>query len=831
MVNSPDQLISIIHQKLKSDRINKSNNFDSGIANLYFECLKLVIKKHQDYRYIFPNLVNTLEVNDAIAYSLFIFFRLYDEFLEIAPKDLPTLDRSLLDENVADETIDKFLEIYKKNLKPNKILRISEQSFSFENLTNKELREIASSLIHSLQSDSKSIEWSNEKGQQHMFQLVALKALLDILGKTTLFYFVVSMFLDRLNSSEYFQAARDVTEEIILTSFKDNCPELGFLCSYHCYSRQESIHAAILSANISLYAVIQNKKLLLDKYVQEIIWETIKCFRNTKMHPLVIQIYEKIPTNLCFTDYERRSIDHAYYLSLLMSKTEFLPEKVLNYLHKEREGIFNAGYNEALPWLLLLHNLKRLYPNADFSTTGLGYYVNVFETIVPKDVYKKYTDIINGTSENTKEYLKLSLIKLNDTRNKSDIVYDISHALTIANRQIEDSFRCDDEEAILLSMILKSDFSLLFRSKETAEFRPFELPNSDLSDAFSLYAEREKLFDEFCLSENQLITWLAVSEGKVFQLSLLNGNFIFSKLDLFDWDAFHNLKKTYYFSNLSFEDTKKDIFGIQKVSSDEFLCQQKEIKEKVSFAQLYSMESPHEIFMIKDMELARFPHNLFLDENSEFIHRKKPIANILSTEWYLSCKDEAVIDQNMTKSIWIPTDSGDITLNKLYDSLKSEIEKYQFQIFSQVNIPSPLSSDLNIVCSHGNRDISSLQVIYPGDNPLDDLERIVGSGKVLVFFVCHSGSYKDEFFKNNITSLVKEFISRGYRAVIAPFWALHVNIPSIWLENFLISMTKGLSVNFSVFNANRAVSKVYQTPVAWASMHLYGNPNLTVKLS
>lgn len=831
MTNSPDQLISIIHQKLRSDRINKSNTFDSDIANHYFECLELVTKDHQTYRYIFPKLVNALELNDAIAHSLFLFFRLYDKFLEIAANALTTLDRSLMDENVETETIDKFLKIYEQNLNLNTILRISEQSFSFDNLTNEEMREIASSLIHSLQSDSKSIEWSPEKGQQHMFQLVVLKSLLDLLGETKLFYFVVSMFLDRLNSSEYFQAARDVTEEIIITSFKDNCPELGFLCSYHCYSRQESIHAAILCANISLYAVIQNEKLLFDKYVQEIIWETIKCFRNTKMHPLVIQIYEKMPKVLRFSDYERRSIDHAYYSSLLMSKTDFLPGKILNYLHIEREGIFNAGHIEALPWLLILHNLKRLYPNADFSSTGLGYYLNVFETIVPKDVYKKYVDIINGTSNNTKEYLKSSLIKLNETRNKSDIVYDISHAMTIANRLIEDSFKCADEEAILLSMILKSDFSLIFRSKETAEFRPFELPNSDLSEAYSLYADREKLFDGFCLSENQLITWLAVSEGKVFQLSLLNGNFIFSKLNFFDWDAFHDLKKSYYFSNLSFEDTKQDIFGTQKVSSEEFLSQQKEIKEKLSFAQLSSMEIPHEIFMVKDMELASFPHSLFLDENLEFIHRKRPVANILSTEWYLSCKDQAVIDQNLTKSIWIPTESGDITLNKLYDSLKSKIEKYQFQIFNQVDIPSPLSSDLNIVCSHGDRDIASLQVIYPGGSPLDDLERIIGNGKVLIFFVCHSGSYKDEYFKNNITSLVKEFISRGYRAVIAPFWALHVNIPSIWLENFLISITKGLSVNISVFNANKAVSEVYQTPVAWASMHLYGCPNLKAKLS
>ena len=114
MSNSPDQLISIIHKKLKSDRINKSNHFDSDIANHYFECLNLVTKKHQAYRYIFPKLLNTSEVNDAIAHSLFIFFRLYDEFLEIASNALTTLDCSLLDENVATETIDKFLEIYKK---------------------------------------------------------------------------------------------------------------------------------------------------------------------------------------------------------------------------------------------------------------------------------------------------------------------------------------------------------------------------------------------------------------------------------------------------------------------------------------------------------------------------------------------------------------------------------------------------------------------------------------------------------------------------------------------------------------------------------------------
>lgn len=831
MTNSSEKLINLVHQKLRSDRIKKTNIFESEIKNLYLEILGLFIKDYQTYRNNFPNFLESLEENDAIAYSLSVFFELYESLLGMATDNLTMIDLSILQEEVQHETLDKFLKLFEKNIKYNRVLRISETTFEFKNLNPVEIRGLVSSLVHFLQGNSKNIEWTPEQAQHHMLQLITLKSLLHLSGSTKLFYFCVTMFLDRLNSSEYFQAARDVTEEIILASFKDQCAELGFLNAYHCYSNQGSIHAAILYVNMSIYIVTHHGKPLLDKYMKEIIWETIKYFRNTKLYPFIMKIYHSIPKSVRFSDYERRSIDHSYYSSLLATRDDKLPDKILEYLNKEREGIFNAGVNEAMPWLLVLYNLRRIYPNTVFSPTGLGYYLNTFEAIVPQELVEKYKNIINGASIHNKEYLKASLIKLNETRNISDVVYDMNHAVTIASRLIEDSFREHDEEAVLLAMILKSDFSLIFRSKETTEFRPFELPDSDLKNSYSLYADHKQLTEILCRSEYELIVWLAVTEGKVFQLSLLNGKFLFSELSSFDWNAFNDLKRSNYFSSFSFNDTIKDAFGVQKISLEEHLAQQEKIRAEIAFAGLSSVQNARELLIVKDMDLARFPHNLLLDENDGFIHANKPVANILSTEWYLSCKDDDSINIDFTKSIWIPTESGDFTLNKLYDSLEPVLQRHHVQVFNKTHIPSPLSSDVSIVCSHGNKDIASLQVIYPGDDPLEHLEGIIGFGKILIFFVCHSGSYKDEYFRNNITSLVKVYIAQGYRAVIAPFWALHVNIPSIWLDSFVLSLDEGLSVNNSVFQANKAVSEQYQTPVAWACMHLYGNPHLRIKKS
>ena len=88
---------------------------------------------------------------------------------------------------------------------------------------------------------------------------------------------------------------------------------------------------------------------------------------------------------------------------------------------------------------------------------------------------------------------------------------------------------------------------------------------------------------------------------------------------------------------------------------------------------------------------------------------------------------------------------------------------------------------------------------------------------------------KTEFFRNNITSLIKRFISKGYEAVIAPFWALDVTIPRYWLPEFLTEIDNGSTISSAVFKANQRVYERYPTLAAWACLHLYGNPNFIIE--
>lgn len=186
------------------------------------------------------------------------------------------------------------------------------------------------------------------------------------------------------------------------------------------------------------------------------------------------------------------------------------------------------------------------------------------------------------------------------------------------------------------------------------------------------------------------------------------------------------------------------------------------------------------------------------------------------------------MSKNYGKSIWIPIESGDIPLNYLHSNIEDTLAEYSFQKYTEENLLLSLSSDINIICSHGGKDISEIQVMSQADNLTANLEKIIGPGKILIFFVCHSGSMKSDFFRNSISSMVTRFIAQGYEAVIAPFWVLDVTIPRYWLPEFIKSMDAGLPISEAVFNANKKVEEAYPIPAAWACLHLYGNPDFKV---
>jgi hypothetical protein len=185
------------------------------------------------------------------------------------------------------------------------------------------------------------------------------------------------------------------------------------------------------------------------------------------------------------------------------------------------------------------------------------------------------------------------------------------------------------------------------------------------------------------------------------------------------------------------------------------------------------------------------------------------------------------LSADFTVELWIPTEGGDLALNLMWSKLSDAIQTFDIEIFNEEVPNKPLAGDINIVSAHGAADISSFHALFTRDEAsIINLERTVGSGSVIILFVCHSGSAEKYIFRQKLLSLVKTFISNGYQAVIAPFWAMHISIPPIWLPEFLSSMRSGATITEAVFAANRKTYEANKNPGAWACMHLYGNPEL-----
>lgn len=825
-----ENIILEFQQKITDEKINNNFAYETELTRSYQEILRGMATDYAEYRKHIAKFLSILETNNphSVSYSVKIFFELYDELIKT--EKFKSFDLTLMDHHFDDSTLEKMHPIMEASYSKNNQQRMSEDNFDISSLSEKDKKEISALIIRKLHSDVKIVNWNKDMVDVTLMHFTILRQILISLDSAELFYHVVGLFFDRLTSSEYYQAGRDIAEEVILSSYKDLIPELGYFNSFRLYSNIGSIHASLLYANLSITCILQKEPPYSEKYIKEIIWQGLKLFRNVRLFPWAIQIYKDAPVGLTFLDYEKRSLDHTYFTCLLLMMDASLPSVLLDYLNKEREEVLSGGVTEALPWLLTLYNIRRLYPQADFTLTGLGFFLSIFEMIVPSETIKKYKDVIEGDSSDLKFHLKESLVKLNETRNRADFVYDNESALKISSRLITYSTENKDAAAFLMSMTLKSDYSILFQTKESKDLTALIIPEVNINELETLYENTDRFFNTLPVSSKDSLNWLAHSEGKIYQLQLFNEKYSFFPLADWKYNTYNALIHSDYFANLSFLYTIKDKSGVRLVSPEEFKEEESEIAKKLSIAKLSVADNAEAIHIIKDMELSKFPHNLFLNENGDFLAKYVPVTNVLSTEWLIQTNGSRSMPANYSKSIWIPIESGDVPLNYLYSNIENTLLEKDFNVFKEVQLRHPLSSDVNIVCSHGARNISETHVVFQENNPTYDLNSVIGKGKILIFFVCYSGSMKTEFFRNNVTSIVKRFIAQGYEAVIAPYWALDVTIPRDWLPEFLNSLDTGFTVSQAVFNANRKVYDQYPTPAAWACLHLYGNPNIKIEL-
>jgi hypothetical protein len=139
-------------------------------------------------------------------------------------------------------------------------LRISDFELNTQDLTEAEIKEVINILLDKLQHTSiQNLSWDIKQVDSTVFDLIYLRALCLKIGEAELFYHSTNIFIDRLFTSEFYQVARDLCEEILIASIKDNLTEYGYFICFRVYSNQASIQAALLYGNLFLNAVTKKQ--------------------------------------------------------------------------------------------------------------------------------------------------------------------------------------------------------------------------------------------------------------------------------------------------------------------------------------------------------------------------------------------------------------------------------------------------------------------------------------------------------------------------------------------------------------------------------------------
>ena len=397
-----EDLIKEFHQKLSSEQLNGNSIHEQFLKKVYREIIHGMAINYATYRASVPAFLSSLETNNShsVAYSIEIFFEYFDV---LTKQEYSQFNLSVLESVPSDQTLENIKIIFEAPLSKNNIIRLSEDTFDVNRLSFQELSEIISLIVGKFQQDAKILTWDKDMVDDAMKSLCLLRSATKAAKCEELLYYTIGNFFERLKSSEYFQVARDIAEEVIICGYKDNLIELGFFCSFKIYSSIGNVHAALIYANLSMHCALCRIAPNPDRYLKELIWQSVKLFRNIQLYPLAIRLYNSVPSTLPYNDYERRSLEHTYFTLLIPSGKGSLPADFLDYLNKNREEILASGIHDALPLLITLYNIKRIYVTADFSDTGLGFYLKIFESIVPPASVKRYKEIIEGVSPEMKK--------------------------------------------------------------------------------------------------------------------------------------------------------------------------------------------------------------------------------------------------------------------------------------------------------------------------------------------------------------------------------------------------------------------------------------------
>ena len=325
------------------------------------------------------------------------------------------------------------------------------------------------------------------------------------------------------------------------------------------------------------------------------------------------------------------------------------------------------------------------------------------------------------------------------------------------------------------------------------------------------------------------ILWIGKGISSLHFMAFIQNRFSFGDLSLFAkvniTELQSNIIRFLYYER----DVKKPGEPIYTKDISELEQEAKNLKNNLSDCQIIVSNNASRLLLVKDMDVAAYPHQLLIDQNkNDFIGSILPTCNIISTEVLIKTNFEEPFHEHPSCAFWSPLNCEEFTFEVIRSKLEDIFTTYNF-VCNEQNIPDRhIDAEINIACAHGGADISDTQWFYSDDKPIVETNKIIGKGKLLILFVCHSGSFTRQNYDNAMHTLIKRYIRVGYSSIIAPMWSLNTEILPTWLSIFMKEVMNGQFVIDALFKANMVVKEKYICPEVYACLHLFGNPFLRI---
>lgn len=174
------------------------------------------------------------------------------------------------------------------------------------------------------------------------------------------------------------------------------------------------------------------------------------------------------------------------------------------------------------------------------------------------------------------------------------------------------------------------------------------------------------------------------------------------------------------------------------------------------------------------------------------------------------------------------------TLDVALRRLSGSFEEFGFAVDTGRRLPRDMKdAGLAVVTAHGglSSDGRYLRSIRD-DEELVEAPSALASAlegvELVILFVCSGGRIDKNPWDNSTTSLPKQLLNGGSRAIIASPWPLNVLVTYNWLDPFLRAWEAGATVLDATRRANDAVAKHFgDVPQYSLAMRVYGDVLLT----